>query len=675
MKNEIFKRFGIMVITAAVAVIIILAVHYGVNNPDFVVCSTGTGTDGKEVTYVDIDDIGKCNILQYANYTPDEFLIPNVDVRGEIVDLKNHIPEKSGTYEFILTNIDPWDDNFKEKSEGLSPFLQGDNYWHFTLYLPPCLSACNVYVRSNLNSRTGNIKNYNFIKYTASNYQGVTEVHASKTAPQLIDVSFYTRQSAIPENFLERSVVVTVHYEAVGDCKAGLSALPMVGTEEGVTALVSGNTYTIEAFTVIAIIGLAVFIFLSILKRSAEFTPHALLLLGLSCFFLSAFTITGSTTMPYFWIAIYCAAPQLITTSVFGRLPTYIKKFPVHLLFAAIAAVNCVLSAFMPFFAAAGYALEIYLKASDAVLACALCAISVITAKKQEESIGPISPILVAAFLVTSIFLNEPITILSPLFWLLALILFVSLCLGFSFFIGLEKRNTYLTENLQCEVNRQTSNLVEIINERDSLLRYISHDLKKAVQSMQRFLTTLKEREKDAEQTKTIDIIDKKTVAVIEGLNDLQKYAKRNYTMESSSSFDIYDVLQDAYERLKPDCEANSITLRLSAAHILVFAKKDMLKSVLDNLIFNAIEHSSCSEITLSCTKRKNLCQITVSDNGNNLTDGGDIFRPYFSSNGTSENLGLGLFICRQHITSMGGELYLDHNTEDTSFIITLPLA
>lgn len=45
-------------------------------------------------------------------------------------------------------------------------------------------------------------------------------------------------------------------------------------------------------------------------------------------------------------------------------------------------------------------------------------------------------------------------------------------------FLRLEKRNRYLTENLQSEVAIQTRELKAVIEERDDLLRYVSHDMK-----------------------------------------------------------------------------------------------------------------------------------------------------------------------------------------------------
>lgn len=71
-------------------------------------------------------------------------------------------------------------------------------------------------------------------------------------------------------------------------------------------------------------------------------------------------------------------------------------------------------------------------------------------------------------------------------------------------FLRLEKRNRYLTENLQSEVAIQTRELKAVIEERDDLLRYVSHDMKKPAVSIGRYIAVLQEREKDEELKKAV---------------------------------------------------------------------------------------------------------------------------------------------------------------------------
>ena len=99
----------------------------------------------------------------------------------------------------------------------------------------------------------------------------------------------------------------------------------------------------------------------------------------------------------------------------------------------------------------------------------------------------------------------------NPVYWICTLVLATTIAVGFQVFVRVERRNIYLTENLQAEVSRQTQDLREIIDERNSLLQFVSHDMKKPVLSIERFVNTLKQRETDKELLKTLDIISQKT--------------------------------------------------------------------------------------------------------------------------------------------------------------------
>ena len=74
-------------------------------------------------------------------------------------------------------------------------------------------------------------------------------------------------------------------------------------------------------------------------------------------------------------------------------------------------------------------------------------------------------------------------------------------------FVSMEKRNRYLTKNLQAEVCMQTTEFQTVISERDKLLRFLSHDLKKTLMSSSHFLDVLIAREQDSEQIKSLNIV------------------------------------------------------------------------------------------------------------------------------------------------------------------------
>lgn len=67
----------------------------------------------------------------------------------------------------------------------------------------------------------------------------------------------------------------------------------------------------------------------------------------------------------------------------------------------------------------------------------------------------------------------------------------------------------------------------------------------------------------------------------------------------------------------------------------------------------------------------KNKVVLCVADDGKGFDDGLDVFKPYVSEN-DAETSGLGLYICKNIIESMNGELTYETGQNGTAFYIAL---
>jgi signal transduction histidine kinase len=100
------------------------------------------------------------------------------------------------------------------------------------------------------------------------------------------------------------------------------------------------------------------------------------------------------------------------------------------------------------------------------------------------------------------------------------------------------------------------------------------------------------------------------------------------------------------------------------------------VRQILRNLISNAVRYGG-SSIQVSTTVDESRVQITVSDDGDGVPaeDEGTIFLPYRRStnaNREAASVGLGLWICRQLASAMGGTLEYRRSDGRTNFIVTL---
>lgn len=635
------------------------------------------GSDGKEIASVSIADLHKLGTFTMVNYTPDEFLLPVSDIRGTPVDLtKENSFAQRGTFIFVVRNIDPMSDDFFAQSEALAPYLQGDGYWHFTLYLPQVWSACNIYIKSVLTHRVGEIENYDFIKY--SEYSHTSVEHVDRTEPLFIDLSFYPRQQAISPDPLQASTVITIHYESESVKAAGIEDLPLIGENTAVRTAKANDQNLSTALYVIGILICAMYIFVCLLKKTLSFLPHLFIDFGIFGILFSSFMLTTACSFPFFWENLRLFMFFFTLFSAFCALRN--KNFlfrPWHciLLLMTICTISFLVLQVIPYdFSAWEPWYRIF---CNIFFSLAILIFAFLSAGRKDTDIAfLITPVIVGCIGIAACLPNlSSFASTNPIFWLAAVILVYTACLGARVFISQEQKLRYLTKNLHSEVHTQTKEMKVMIDERDQLLRYVSHDMKKPVQSMQHFLKILRERETDNEQKKTIDIITRKTNELSKNLSDIASYSRNNFAAEESKSFDLNELIELARQNFEPDCTANGIYLKTFPCHIYVYAKYKNLYSVISNIILNSIEHADCRHIWISAQRKRDRCILAITDDGKGIDEGKNVFYPYYSESFSRNNTGLGLYLAKNFMQSMNGDLTYTQEDKKLTFFIDLPLA
>lgn len=635
------------------------------------------GTDQTPIVSVSIKDLESLNYLPYVNYTPDVYLTPKTEIHGTPIDLRqNHSFAQRGTFIFVIRNLDPTDENYTEQAESLAPFLQGDSAWHFTLQIPKIWSACNIYVNYILTESIGSISDYDYMNY--SDYVGKTTDHISMTEPVPLDLSFYSRRQAIYPEPLQAATVVTIHYETETNKTAGIDGIPVIGAPSAVKTLVTQNqTYVTVSYLLAAFIT-AILLFICLLKKERSFLPHLLISLGIFGVFLTTFQLSSSLSLPYLWNSIrafsvaFTLLSALLTVRPKKRLsPLWTVFFVLNCIYCITVFVLCLLPlniciwektfkiCFILFFSAA------------------LLFFVFLYATKTDQNFPLLISPLFVGFLGISFCIpyTDISAIFHPQFWIAITALLYTVFLGGRVFIHQERKLNYLTENLQAEVQIRTRELKSIVSERDELFRYVSHDMKKPLASIENFLSVLRQREKDDEQKKTLDIIHHKINEMSRDFNELSNFSKNNFAPENSESFELNQLLERIREDYEPDCTANGIQLKILPCKLCVYGKYNSLYSVISNIVLNAIEHSGCDKIVISSWKRKNQCNLFISDNGKGISDSDNVFYPYYSQSPNKNNSGLGLYLSKSYMHSMNGDLTFKQENGLLTFIVSLPLS
>ncbi len=626
---------------------------------------------GENVTAVRISDLGKLKKITKVNYIPDKFVQANsLSEEIQIVDLTKPFDfAEKGTLIFVIMNLDPESSDFIEQSEKLSDYKIGD-YWNFTLSLPKIFCASNIYNNANLVAKNGEIENYDFTAFTTS-YDKKTEKFSQSVERTSVELQFYTRRQA-----LNLYKVVTIHYQSAGTAYSGIIDCPLIGVENSVESVVEKSQNVLVAFSVFTVVVFAVLIVLSLLKRTKEFVTSIVWIFGILVMLFSRFMLGGTTTVPLFWTAMALSAVFIMLGGAllaqgrnFGKFPLkYI--FPMFMIVGFITAYIC---PFVPFSAAA--VLKIVYRVVKGIGSVALLGFIILSIFDKNDS-RVISQTAAATVIAVACFASIFTPIIFPaqynsMLWLSIITAAVTFIGVFLLFRDIEKANAYLTSNLNLEVDRQLKDIKSVISERDNLLRFVSHDMKKPLGSSDTLLDTLIEREKDEEQSKALRIVKQNNSRVIENLSEIGSYARFNYIAEPSRNSDLFEICAYLFDFHRPDCDANGIMLRNTVdERYKVFVKKQALENAVSNIILNAVEHANCSSITLSARSDKNRVILCIADDGKGIKDETDVFAAYVSEK--SGGSGLGLYICKNIIESMNGELSYESKPGCTVFYISL---
>ena len=626
------------------------------------------GEDFAAVSITDLSSLGK---ITQVNYVGDRFISPGVfDEEMQIVDLGAPFDfAEKGTLMFVVMNLDPESENFGEEADALSEFRIGE-YWHFTLSLPQIFCASNVYVSSRLTARNGEIADYDFINYNTA-YDKKTENFVAETKRTNIDLQFYGRRQAI-----NRYQIVTVHYQSSGSALSGITEYPLIGTDDAVKGIDERSQTFLLSFAILAAVVGSVLIVMSLLKRTGEFIYAIIWICGIAALLFSRFLLWQTSVIPILLAAFSVCSPFVVLGGALFYIGRNFGKVPTKYIFPAIAGIGALLAFIAPFapFIAANAIMTACtaLKITGLTALTAFLIFSLVDKKDGHGALQTTCAALIDVAAIASVFLPRIFpTQINPIFWLYVATTIVTFVSVFLLFNETEKANSYLTANLHMEIERQIKDIKSVVTERDNLLQFVSHDMKKPLQSSVSLLDTAIERERDAEQIKTLKIIKQNDSRVITNLSEIGEYARFNYIAEPSQVVELSKLCAELHYFHLPDCNANGIILRnLVDKRCRIFGKKQGLENAVSNIIMNAVEHANCKNITLYARTDKNRVALCVADDGKGISQDMDVFKPYVSEK--TESGGVGLFICKNIIESMNGILTLESKPGNTIFCISL---
>ena len=222
---------------------------------------------------------------------------------------------------------------------------------------------------------------------------------------------------------------------------------------------------------------------------------------------------------------------------------------------------------------------------------------------------------------------------------------------------------------------------------KDMFFSIIAHDLRTPFQ----VLMYMSEIHKDFEGHKDKDQLIHELMLGIENittktynlLNNLLQWAncQTGVLKLKKENTNIADLIKEVAEFYDVSIRKKNINLKLPANHIIVKADKNMIATVLRNLVGNAIKFVPAHGIIeLQILKMEKYVEISVIDNGKGLPD--DDYDKLFKLNVDTRKIGspegkgsgLGLILCKEFIELHSGTISARANKDKgCTFSFTLP--
>lgn len=153
------------------------------------------------------------------------------------------------------------------------------------------------------------------------------------------------------------------------------------------------------------------------------------------------------------------------------------------------------------------------------------------------------------------------------------------------------------------------------------------------------------------------------------------------------STIDLKEITENVINELQSSAIAKGLELKLldsSSSAPLVKADSDRVKEILVNLIGNAIAYTDAGTIDLDISQEDGFGKVRVTDTGKGIPEKNHqlLFRKFQQANTNiyardiSNSTGLGLYISKLLVESMGGKIFLEKSQENvgSTFAFTLPV-
>ena len=218
------------------------------------------------------------------------------------------------------------------------------------------------------------------------------------------------------------------------------------------------------------------------------------------------------------------------------------------------------------------------------------------------------------------------------------------------------------------------------IPESDLLMYKVAHDLRAPLMSVKALIDMVRNDSEKQNLTNYLNLIEQSIDRMKQSIDQMIHSSKNEEPITGPQPVDIKKIAQEAIQSIRFMAIQRFVRIELLVDQKeTFFSEEQPLKSIFTNLLSNAIRYrdeTKLSSVYLHITFDHNGAHILFKDNGIGIEESllDKIFAKFFRVNHEVEGSGLGLFIVKSAVESLGGTIDVKSRLgQGTTFTIWIP--
>ena len=219
----------------------------------------------------------------------------------------------------------------------------------------------------------------------------------------------------------------------------------------------------------------------------------------------------------------------------------------------------------------------------------------------------------------------------------------------------------------------------------DEFIATVSHELRTPLTSIRGFSQTLLaswDKIDDENKKKFIKIIEDQSNRLIHLVENVLSASKMNASIEVLKKVDVNEVIKRIIPMFTEQYKTRKFVQKLNSNLPLGRLDEDKFQQILTNLIDNAAKYSTDGKtVTISTELVENFVEIKITDEGVGIKkeDFDKVFKKFSRLENhltsTTQGNGLGLYITKQLVENMGGQIsFTSEINKGTTFRVLMPV-